>query len=241
MSTAFITGANRGIGLEVARQSLARGDRVFAAVRDPAGARELAALARDTPERLDILPLDLADERSIQAAADATASRTESLDLLVNSAGMYSLTASTWSPGGGAPLGQLTAAELVEVFRVNAAGPILLAQALRPLLARGHRPVILNLTSLMGSLAAKTGGGDYAYSASKAALNIMTRALAADLRPDGIIAVAFSPGWVRTDMGGSSASLSVDQSVRGLLEVAGRLGPSESGRFLDWRGKTVNW
>ncbi|MFZ5622828.1 MAG: SDR family oxidoreductase [Gemmatimonadota bacterium] len=241
MACTLVTGAGRGIGLEFVRQCLRRGDHVFAGIRRPDPPPALAGLASQHCDRLAIVSLDLAREESIRDAAALVASRTDALDLLVNNAGLYSLSATTWSPGGGPPLGQLTMAELVEVFRVNAAGPILLAQALWPLLARGTHPVILNLSSLIGSLSAKTGGGDYAYAASKAALNMLTRALAADLAPHGIIAVAISPGWVRTDMGGPSASLPVDESVAGLLATAGRLTPRDSGCFLDYLGRPMPW
>lgn len=236
----LITGAGRGIGLELVRQTLARGDLVFAGVRT-APSSALAGLRDDHPDRLVVVPLDLADEGSIAAAASAVAARTEALDLLVNNAGIYSLSASTWSPGGGPPLGALTQAELLEVFRVNAAGPILLAQALRPLLARGIRPVVLNLSSLIGSISHKTGGGDYAYAASKAALNMLTRALGADLGADGVTAVAVTPGWVRTEMGGPGATLSVEESVAGLLATAGRLTPTHAGRFMDYHGAPLPW
>jgi NAD(P)-dependent dehydrogenase (short-subunit alcohol dehydrogenase family) len=114
-------------------------------------------------------------------------------------------------------------------------------KALLDLLHRSARPRVLNLTSLLGSVSVRDSAGDYAYAASKAALNIMTRTVAAEFHDDRLIAVAITPGWVHTEMGGANAALSPEESVRGLLAVADRLTITDSGTFMDYEGVAQPW
>jgi NAD(P)-dependent dehydrogenase (short-subunit alcohol dehydrogenase family) len=118
---------------------------------------------------------------------------------------------------------------------------MLVIQHFLNLLRHSRRGRILNLSSLLGSVSVRTSPGDYAYSASKAALNIMTRALAAELAPDGIVAIVITPGWVRTEMGGRAAPLTPRESAEGILDVAGRLTPRDAGRFIDYQGEEQPW
>lgn len=232
MLRVFITGANRGIGLGLVRQCLQRGDRVFAGCRNPEQATELNRLRGQHGDQLTVLPLDVTDQSAIETAATTVKELVDGLDLLVNNAGVG---------GGEDPFGQLAEAGLIDTFRVNAAAPILLAQAMLPLLKKGQRPVIASVTSRMGSIADNGSGGYYAYRASKAALNMLHKSLAVDLDKQGIITVVLHPGWVRTDMGGQGGRLSIDESVAGLLKVVDGLTQTDSGRFFDWRGKEVPW
>jgi NAD(P)-dependent dehydrogenase (short-subunit alcohol dehydrogenase family) len=163
----MITGANRGIGLELSRQLAARGEQVFATCRDPAAARDLSALRDEYADRLRITALDVADPRAIDAACAEISHHTPTLDLLINNAGVQ--------PHGERP-GTLDAAVLMDTFATNAVGPILVAQACLGLLRGGDRPCIVNVTSQMGSLARKSSGGSYSYCGSKAALNMMSKA-----------------------------------------------------------------
>ncbi len=232
MQRVVITGANRGIGLELVRQYLSRGDRVFAGSRDPKQATELNSLQDKHGDRLTVLALDVTDQAATEKAAATVTGLVDGLDLLMNNAGVG---------GGEDPFGHITEQNLVDTFRVNAAAPLLMAQALLPLLKKGRRPTIASVTSRMGSIADNGSGGYYAYRASKAALNMLNRSMALDLAQQGIIAVVLHPGWVRTDMGGRGASLSVDESVAGLLEVIDGLSETDGGRFFDWRGKEIPW
>lgn len=232
----LVTGANRGIGRAVAEACLGRGDHVIATARRRAS---LADLPGGTAQ-LTALELDVADDASIDAARRAAEEVAPALDLLVNSAGLYSLRSKAWDAAA-TTLEHLTSEELMTVFRVNAVGPMLLLRALRPLLRRSRRARVLNLTSLLGSVSARTSGGDYAYAASKAALNIMTRAAAAELAGDGITCIALTPGWVRTEMGGAAASLSPAESAARLLRTADALRPADSGRLLDEDGRDLPW
>lgn len=238
MASVLVTGAARGIGLELVRQCVARGDRVVATVRHPSP--ELQEIARDAGDRLVVVAMDVTDDGSIATAHQQVTARLAQLDLLFNCAGIYSYTSRHWDPAA-TGLGALSRAELLDVFNVNAAGPILVTRAFLDLLRKAPGSRVINLSSLVGSVAAKLGGGDYAYAASKAALNIMTRALAAELRPEGIIALAVTPGWVRTGMGGERAPLDPRDSVRGLLALADRLRPEDAGSFLDYQGMTQPW
>jgi NAD(P)-dependent dehydrogenase (short-subunit alcohol dehydrogenase family) len=119
--------------------------------------------------------------------------------------------------------------------------PLLVTQALAPRLARAGRATVVNLTSGLGSIAGTNGRGNLAYAMSKAALNMLTRQLAAELAGQGVSVVAMSPGWVATDMGGRSAPLSPAESVHGILNVVDALTPAQSGTFLDHTGATLPW
>jgi NAD(P)-dependent dehydrogenase (short-subunit alcohol dehydrogenase family) len=230
----FVTGANRGLGLEFVRQLLARGDRVVATCRHPGKASALNALAGEHPGRLHVLPLDVADPRAIAEVArellllDDDAG--DHIDLLVNGAGVLH---------SGERFGSVGAVNLDDSFRVNAMGPFLLTQALAPRLADGAR--VANITSQLGSIANTTRFGTPSYNISKAAQNMATALLAAALRERGITVVALHPGWVQTDMGGAGATVTPQQSVSGLLRVIGGLKASDSGSFLDWRGQSLPW
>jgi NAD(P)-dependent dehydrogenase (short-subunit alcohol dehydrogenase family) len=222
--TYLVTGANRGIGLAFARRLCKRGDRVIATARDPGKARDLAKL----PLRLE--QLDVADEESIAGLASRIEG--EPLDVLINNAGIGE---------AGPRFGRLSMKDLEEALRVNAAGPAALTQALLPNLRAGKRRTVVNLSSGLGSISQNESGGWIAYRASKAALNQLTRTVAAELKREGFVCIAISPGWVKTDMGGAGASLSPDESVAAMLEVIDRLKPSDTGRFLDHRGREMPW
>ncbi len=232
MRNLFITGANRGIGLELTRRSLERGDRVFAACRSPENAAQLNHLQERHSDRLLVLPLDVTSGLAITSAVATVQGLSDHLDILFNNAGVA---------GDESPLGRVEASELLDTYATNAVAPLMIAQACLPLLRRGERPVIANVTSRMGSIADNSSGGYYGYRASKAALNMLNASLALDLAGQGIIAVVLHPGWVRTDMGGSGASLSVEESVVGLLKVVDGLQAADSGRFFAWDGEEIPW
>ena len=232
MQRSFITGANRGIGFGLVRHLLARGDRVFAGCRNPEQAYELNALQHEHGDQLSVVPLDVTDPAAVNSAAATLQGLTDGLDLLINNAGVG---------GGRQNLGGLQPDDLLATLRVNTVGPLLVSQALLPLLKKGRRPAIINITSRMGSVDDNCSGGSYAYRASKAALNMVNKSLAVDLAGAGIIAVVIHPGWVQTDMGGAHARISVDTSVQGMLAVIAGLSASDTGRFLAWDGEEIPW
>jgi NAD(P)-dependent dehydrogenase (short-subunit alcohol dehydrogenase family) len=220
----LVTGANRGIGLAFARALTARGGPVIATARHPEKARDLAGL----PLRLE--RLDLADGESIAGLARGLSG--EPIDVLINNAAIGEA-----GPG----FAEIAMKDLEEALRVNAVGPAAVTQALLPNLRAGRRRMVVNLSSDLGSISGNENGGWVAYRASKAALNQLTRTMAAELKKEGFICIAMSPGWVRTDMGGPGGSLSPEDSVAAMLGVMDRLTPSDTGRFLDHRGKEVPW
>lgn len=229
----LITGANRGLGLEFVRQYAAAGARVFAGCRSPETAESLQALAGEHPEQVLPCPLDVRERDSIDAVAACIAADGDgTLDLLVNNAGV--------SPRG-EEFSSIRADDMLEVLHVNTVAPLIAAQRCHDLLAASKHPRIINISSSMGSLAKKDYGRHYSYASSKAALNMITRAVAADLREDGIIVVSLHPGWVQTDLGGPEATLSPRESVEGMIRVIAGLKPEDSGRFLTWSGEEHPW
>lgn len=232
MERVLITGANRGIGLEFARQYAARGAAIFAGCRRPEQATDLQQLSAHHPGQLVILPLVITDQASIGRSVAAVSDQVNGLDILINNAGQY--------PRGERP-GTLEACVILDAFAVNSVAPLMVAQAYLDLLKAGSCPRIVNITSQMGSLARKQSGGNYSYCASKAALNMLTRALAFDVRAMGIIAMMMHPGWVKTDMGGSGASLTPQEAVQGMIRVIDGLTPQDTGRFLQWNGAELPW
>lgn len=238
MQPIMITGANRGLGLEFARQYLERGARVFAGCRRPAEAQQLQTLRAAHPQRLSIVSLDVAAPNSIQTAHATVRSQVDGLDVLINSAGIYS---SRGSEEPSEQLGALTFEDALTVLRVNAVAPLIMAQEYLDLLRAGHDAKIVSISSEYGSVSANMGGFPYYYSASKAALNMFMRSLAGDAKRWGIITVLLDPGWVRTDMGGPAAPVTPRESVRGMIGVIDALTPRQNGRFFTWQGHELAW
>ncbi|MET0283310.1 MAG: SDR family oxidoreductase [Polyangiales bacterium] len=226
MTSVLITGANRGLGLEFARQYSEAGWRVFATAR--ASSAELDELLGKQPQ-VSFHALDIGDESSVHALARALR---DPIDLLLNNAGMMGPQRQS--------IGKLDAAGMLETLRINTVAPLLVADAFVDHVARSERKLMIAITSGMGSID-DTSGGYYAYRASKAALNMTFRNLALDLRNRGIIAAVINPGWVQTDMGGGGAPTPVHESIAKMRKVFDGLKPKDSGSFLDYKGGTLPW
>lgn len=239
MKNVLVTGAGRGLGLELTRQLVSRGDRVFATVRAPARAGDLDALKTEVGERLEIEALDAADEGSVRALRESVGKKTSTLDLLINSAGINSK--GVPAEEANVRFGSLEPHGIERMIRVNAIAPVLIAQAFVDLLEASGAGAIVSISSWLGSISQKTSGGNYGYCASKTTLNMLTRAMAFDLLPRSITSVVINPGWVATDMGGASAKLTPTESVAGILRVADALTPEQAGRFLQWDGSEHAW
>lgn len=222
MSIAIVSGANRGLGLELVAQLLARGWRVIAGCRKTQ-VRRLTELAGAHPGHLHVMPLDVAGERSIAAFVGEAGIVTDHVDLLINNAGVLV---------SGERYGQVGAKSLVESFSVNAAGALLLTQACTPLLRNAAAARVANVSTIMASLAKTDTFRTPSYAMSKAALNMATRLLAAELSPHGISVASFHPGWIQTDMGGANAPLTVEGAAGALLDRILALRPEDSGRFI---------
>lgn len=232
MATVLITGSNRGLGLEWVRQCGARGWRIFATCRDPAGAAEVNALAGQR-SGVDVRRLDVTDPEQIAALARDLAG--ETIDLLVNNAGVY------FEHWGQDPIGHIDYDAWQETFRVNTLGAMRVTEALLPCLERAERPLVLAISSNMGSIAGITGPRDYAYRSSKAALNAAMHGLALELAERRIGVLLLHPGWVRTRMGGKGAPLTPAQSVGAMLALVDRFELAQSGAFLRYDGTPVAW
>ena len=229
----LVTGANRGIGLALVQHLLERGDHVTATCRQPGKANALNTFAGEFPGRLHVLPLDVANQKSrleLVRELPLVLGDDGRIDLLINNAGVL-------HPGE--RFGHVQAEHLEDSFRVNAIGPFLFTQSLAPLLADGAR--IANLSSVMGSISRCGEFRSPSYCSSKAAQNMLNVELAHALRARGIVVLALHPGWVQTEMGGSSATVAVGDSARGLLKVIDASTSDDSGHFLDWSGKSLPW
>lgn len=222
MPTILITGAGRGIGLEFARQYAAAGWRVLGTVRDPLAGRPLSDAGGE------VYVADVADPASIARLKGALAG--VELDVVLNNAGIY---------GQDQSFGSVDADAFMAVMRTNALAPLKVAEAFADQLI--GRKVIATITSLMGSIAENSSGNFYAYRASKAAANMVMKTLALDLGPRGVTAIALSPGWVRTDMGGAEAPLSPAEAVSGMRAVLDKVSLNDSGKFFHFDGSELSW
>jgi NAD(P)-dependent dehydrogenase (short-subunit alcohol dehydrogenase family) len=231
MPSTLITGANRGIGLEFARQYFADGWQVYAACRDPSSATELRRLANPSDQKLQIMALDVTDATSIKAAA--TELDGQAIDLLLNNAGVMGPRGQT--------IGNIDYDAWAKVLDANTMGPMRVSEAFVDQVARSARKLIVTLTSGMGSLADNTSGGSIAYRSSKAAVNMVMRSLAIDLAPRGITCVVVNPGWVQTDMGGLHARITPAESVTKLRRLIDTLRPAQSGKFFNYDGREYPW
>jgi NAD(P)-dependent dehydrogenase (short-subunit alcohol dehydrogenase family) len=231
VKTAVITGASRGIGLEHTRCYAERGVRVFATVRSLADAVDLHTIAAGSNGAVKVVEYDAAlpdGHRSLKDAVGDTP-----VDLLLANAGIMGDRAQMF--------GSIDTEEMLELYRVNSVAPLRLAQALAGNVASSTRKLIAFQSSQMGSIGDNKSGGYYAYRASKAALNMIAKGVANDLKSRGIIAVTLHPGWVKTRMGGSSAPLSVAQSVTGQQRLFDKLTLADTGRFFNFDGKELPW
>lgn len=228
--TVLITGANRGIGLEMTRQFSEAGFRVFACCRNPERARDLSRLAASTQGEVSLHPLDVTNPAQVQALAALLADTP--LDILINNAGTFGPTTS---------FGDTDVEAWVDTFRVNTVAPLKMMEALVDRVAESDRRLMVNITSKMGSIADNGSGGLYVYRSTKAALNAVVASAALDLQPRGITVVAMHPGWVLTDMGGPSAEMTVTESATALRGLIDDITPADAGRFMDINGADIPW
>lgn len=230
MATVVITGANRGIGLELAKQYAEGGDRVYAFCRSPAAAEALNAAAAGSEGRLSVHAMDVGDPASI--AAGAAELGDTPVDVLINNAGVV----------GGAKQGleDIDFDAWIDAFKIMTIGPFRVAQALLKNLRAAGGAKIMTVTSQLGA-STWPFGGMYAYSTAKAGVNKVMQILALDLKADGVIASMIHPGWVKTDMGGPGADITAQESAAGIKSVIGGLTPADTGKFYKWNGDIHPW
>ncbi|MGH8046611.1 MAG: SDR family oxidoreductase [Chthoniobacterales bacterium] len=234
MDTVFITGTDRGLGLALVGEFVHRGFRVFAGSRSRG--ELLQRLAAEHAGRVEIIAQDVTDPGSIRASAAAVAERTESLDVLVNNAAicpqdtLRDIEELDFSDG-----------HLESLMAVNAFGPLRVAQAFLPLLEKGRRKRLVNITSEAGSIADCGRTGWFGYCMSKAALNMQSNILQTALAPRGFKVLAIHPGWLKTDMGGPDAQIPAAESARGIADLALRDWPEDAPVYVDHDGSVHRW
>jgi NAD(P)-dependent dehydrogenase (short-subunit alcohol dehydrogenase family) len=226
MHTVLITGANRGLGLEMARQYFADGWHVIACCRDPEQAHALHKLK----DNIKILQVDVSDAHSIKDLTHHIGN--QPIDILLNNAGVL--------PEDQA-FGTVEAELLIETFKVNTVAPFILSEVLLENIAASDLKIIANMSSVMGSIAENSSGGHYAYRSTKAALNAMTKSMAIDLKAQGIKVVVLHPGWVQTAMGGPNATLAPEESVQNIRTLLSTLSLADSGSFMRYDGGKLTW
>jgi NAD(P)-dependent dehydrogenase (short-subunit alcohol dehydrogenase family) len=231
--TVFITGADKGLGHSLAARFLREGSRVYAGLHRPETASP--DLGRSFPESYFPIPLDVASLDSVRAAAELVAESAGALDLLINNAGVL---LEARAPLAGI---DLSSYPLRETMDVNAFGPLRVARHFLPLLEKGGRKLVINISSEAGSIADCWRESEFAYSMSKAALNMLSRILQNHLGPRGFKVLAVHPGWMRTDMGGAAADIEADEAAEGVYRLALREWGPDDPIYMDYRGRPLPW
>lgn len=226
--TVFITGANRGLGLEFTKQYAADGWQVIACCRAPNTADALQVLAK-AHQNITVLALDVADFTQIDALADKL--KGQAIDVLINNAGVYP--ASSFE--------SLNMDDWAFAFRINSMAPFKMIHAFKKHIANSALKKAVTLSSKMGSIDDNSGGGSYIYRSSKTAVNMVMKSLSIDLKPLGISVVTLHPGWVQTDMGGPDGLINTQTSVNGLRLVIDHVTIESSGKFIAYDGKEIAW
>ncbi len=227
MATVLITGANRGLGLEFARQYAVDGWRVIAACRDPAKARELAGVEGD----VELASLDVIDQATIRELA-ARLEKVD-IDLLLLNAGVHLQKR--------AAMEQMDYSAWARELEINTMAPLKVAAGFAPHVARSDLKRIVAISSGAGSISRTKFGDDYAYRSSKAGLNAVIKILSFELAPKGITVISIGPGHTQTDMGGAQAPHTADDSVRRVRQVIAGLSFADNGRYVSRDGKDIPW
>ncbi len=218
----LITGTSRGIGLELTRQALERGDFVIAVARKPEGSSGLMELKSRFNDELQLLAIDVAADNAPQNIAEAVG---KNLDVLINNAGVL--------------VEGESANDFMESYRVNSVAPFLLTKALLPALKNSSEPKVIQVTSKMGSIDDNTSSGYCAYRASKTALNMINKCISVD--QPWLTTIVIHPGWVKTDMGGEAAPTPPERSAKRIWDVILGLKPTQTGKFFENTGKEIAW
>ena len=233
IKTVFITGADKGLELSLVQRFLREDVHVFAGQHRTS--RILPGLAKSFPESLTLIPLDVTQLDSVSQAADSVAKLTPALDILINNAAVM-LERRT-------PLSELDLAHLplFETLDVNTFGPLRMVQKFLPSLEKGDYKLILNISSEAGSIADCQRESEFAYSMSKAALNMQSRILQNYLKPHGFKILAVHPGWMQTDMGGSDAPIHPDEVAEGIFNLAVKNWNLDDEIYMDYQAQPLRW
>ena len=227
----LITGANRGIGLEMVRYSMEQGWRVFACCRNPHNADKLFNLAGLSNGKISVHIADMEELGTLQALSYEL--RNDPIDMLINNAGTYG--------SDNNKFGNVDVQNWLQTFQVNTIAPLKMVEAFSAQLQMSKRKLVACMSSKMASMADNGSGNSYIYRSSKAALNAVVKSLSIDLKEQNIITVALHPGWVKTDMGGAGAEITTGECVEQLFSHLSLLTIEDSGRFIDIDGSDIPW
>jgi NAD(P)-dependent dehydrogenase (short-subunit alcohol dehydrogenase family) len=227
----LITGANRGIGLEMVKYSMERGWRVFACCRNPHNADSLFNIAKLSNGQISVHIADMMELSTLQALSYEL--RNDPIDMLINNAGVYGSDKNKF--------GSVDVSSWLQTFQINSIAPLKMVEAFAQQLQMSKRKLVVCMSSKMGSMADNGYGNSYIYRSSKAALNAVVKSLSIDLKEQGIISVAVHPGWVKTEMGGPDAEITTRECVLQIFGNLTALTIKDSGRFLDIDGSDIPW
>jgi NAD(P)-dependent dehydrogenase (short-subunit alcohol dehydrogenase family) len=230
MTNVLITGANRGLGLGFVKSFLAKNVNVICTTRNIPGSKELLECKKKHPKNLEILELDLLGENSENTLSDLLSDKP--IDIFINNAGVGN---------SNQRFGVVLSQPWVEVLKVNLIAPLTVTQAIIENIKKGSDKKIYFLSSQLGSIQDNTSGGMYIYRSSKTALNQVVKSLSVDLKPMGITVISLHPGWVKTDMGGPNAPVSIDESIKGMMKVIDTTDIRNTGTFLNFDGQGLPW
>jgi NAD(P)-dependent dehydrogenase (short-subunit alcohol dehydrogenase family) len=231
MNTILITGANRGIGLELVKQYYRSGWKVLACCRSSDKAFELQGLVDKSNGKIIIYCLDITNEKNIVDLSVFL--EKQPIDILLNNAGIFGPV--------GTNMDTIKSEDWLYTFKVNTIAPFLVARAFINHVSNSQHKIIANMSSNMGSIFLNDRGGEYIYRSSKAALNSITKSLSNDLAEKNVIVIALHPGWVRTGMGGPNGEIDVITSARGLCKVLSSVSLKDSGTFIGYNGENLAW
>lgn len=243
MKTALVTGAYKGLGFALCKQLSLNGYQVILTAREPGKAIKAAEeIKKETGNLIYPKALEVTDESQLIELAAWTKSEFGKIDLIINNAGINPKDYSDKNKMAKAfYLDQLDADELLYVIRVNSIAPLLVAKHFRNLLKISRQPIIVNISSWLGSVTNLSFGGHYGYVGSKNLLNVFNKSMANEIKTDNIISVNVNPGWVQTDMGGSKAHYTPEVAAKNILNIIEELSPEQSGQFINYTGEPHPW
>ena len=236
MPSMLVTGASRGLGLEMVRQFVGDGWRIYACCRTPETATELAALAARSDGAITLHTLDVLKPEQVTALADEF--RGTPIDMLVNNAGLLGCTIDAMGP---AAFGSIDYDAWREVHEINTMAPLRVTEAFVDHVAQSDLKLLFFMSTHMGCITELADGGLYPYRSSKAALNLLVKGLSIDLAPRGVRTIAVHPGWVVTDMGGPDAPVVKEDSIAGIRQVVANYGADQTGCFYQYDGRELPW
>ncbi len=230
MARVLITGAGRGIGLQLVKEFIERGHEVIGTVRSLQGKENINRLSEECGREVEVYEVEVTSKESVEQFSNHLNNR--EIDILINNAGVIG--------GDNQEVTGFDFAEWSKTFEVNAVSPMRMTLSLLPAIRQSQKPKIVTISSIMGSLA-RERTGSIAYRSSKAAVNKAMQCLALELKSEGIGVYLMHPGWVRTEMGGPEADISVEESAAGIAQTILTFTIEDSAKFWQYDGALLEW